>query len=266
MRMPSAYHVPMNAADVSGQCSAQAVAARPQYDGSVIAERTKGELSARCDKEEANFLALNLANDIATGKKTVAEARQYYARAVSDLMAGKKDPYVQKLQFSPQRRTADADRPAPMRRVTLTSPAALRGQDDRPHFDPTAAGFHVREPLQRSVPGELHPGSVRGALQIHLVQQYEETSAAERRELDGDTVLRTFLARCGEGEHQALRALDLDVLASHLDDGIVAASSDREPAADARVELRPYDGGRVSGKQKAGETLRPEPRSEDALG
>ncbi len=117
MRMPSAYHVPMNAADVSGQCSAQAVAARPQYDGSVIAERTKGELSARCDKEEANFLALNLANDIATGKKTVAEARQYYARAVSDLMAGKKDPYVQKLQFSPQRRTADADRPAPMRQA-----------------------------------------------------------------------------------------------------------------------------------------------------
>jgi hypothetical protein len=88
-----------------------------QYDGSVIAERTKGELSARCDKEEANFLALNLANDVVAGKKSVQEARQYYARAVSDLMAGKKDPYVQKLQFAPQRRTADADRPAPMRQA-----------------------------------------------------------------------------------------------------------------------------------------------------
>ena len=31
-----------------------------QYDGSVIVERTKGEISARCDKEEMNFLALNL--------------------------------------------------------------------------------------------------------------------------------------------------------------------------------------------------------------
>jgi hypothetical protein len=88
-----------------------------QYDGSVIAERTKGELSARCDKEEANFLALNLANDIVTGKKGVQEAREYYARAISDLMAGKKDPYVQKLQFSQQQRTADADRPAPMRQA-----------------------------------------------------------------------------------------------------------------------------------------------------
>jgi hypothetical protein len=88
-----------------------------QYDGSVIVERTKGEISARCDKEEANFLALNLANDVATGKKSVQEAREYYARAIKDLMAGKKDPYVQKLQFSPQQRTADADRPAPMRQA-----------------------------------------------------------------------------------------------------------------------------------------------------
>jgi hypothetical protein len=88
-----------------------------QYDGSVIAERTKGELSARCDKEEANFLALNLANDVAKGTKSVQEARDYYARAIKDLMAGKKDPYVQKLQFSPQPRSADADQPAGMRQA-----------------------------------------------------------------------------------------------------------------------------------------------------
>jgi hypothetical protein len=87
------------------------------YDGSVIAERTKGELSARCDMEEANFLALNLAHDVVTGAKSVDQAREYYARAIMDLKMGKKDPYVQKLQFSPQQRTADADRPAPMRQA-----------------------------------------------------------------------------------------------------------------------------------------------------
>lgn len=32
-----------------------------EYDGSIIVERTKGEVAARCDKEEANFLAINLA-------------------------------------------------------------------------------------------------------------------------------------------------------------------------------------------------------------
>jgi hypothetical protein len=93
------------------------------YDGSVIAERTKGELSARCDKEEANFLALNLANDVVTGAKSVEQARDYYARAITELKMGKKDPYVQKLQFSQQQRTADADRPAPMRQAMEDKPA-----------------------------------------------------------------------------------------------------------------------------------------------
>jgi hypothetical protein len=82
------------------------------YDGSVIVERTKGELSARCDKEEANFLALNLANDVATGKKSVEEARGQYARTIEDLMAGKKEPNVQGLQFAAQRSAADKDKPA----------------------------------------------------------------------------------------------------------------------------------------------------------
>lgn len=85
------------------------------YDGSVVAHRTNGELSARCDKEEMNFLALNLANDVATGKKTVDEARGYYARAAMDFMQGKKDPYTQGLKFEVFRgSTADRDMPAKM--------------------------------------------------------------------------------------------------------------------------------------------------------
>lgn len=83
-----------------------------QYDGSVIAERTKGEISARCDMEEMNFLALNLAHDIATGKKTVEQGRDYYTRAVKEFMQGKVDPYVQKLQFDiPKGNTGDPDIP-----------------------------------------------------------------------------------------------------------------------------------------------------------
>jgi len=56
-----------------------------EYDGSVIVERTKGEIAARCDKEEANFLALNLANDIVTGKKSAKDARKFYAEAVREM-------------------------------------------------------------------------------------------------------------------------------------------------------------------------------------
>ncbi len=83
------------------------------YDGSVIVERTKGEISARCDKEEANFLALNLAHDIVTGKRTVEEARRFYAETIKALMAGQKPAYTQKLQFEmPKGNTADPDKPA----------------------------------------------------------------------------------------------------------------------------------------------------------
>ena len=39
------------------------------YDRSVILERIKGEMSARCDLKGANFLAINLTNDVATGKR-----------------------------------------------------------------------------------------------------------------------------------------------------------------------------------------------------
>jgi hypothetical protein len=40
-----------------------------EFDGSVVAERTAGEVSARCHDEQANFLALNLMHDIVIGAK-----------------------------------------------------------------------------------------------------------------------------------------------------------------------------------------------------
>ena len=60
------------------------------YDGSVIVERTKGEISARCDKEEMKFLALNLADDIVKGRRTVADARAFYAKTAMAAMQGEK--------------------------------------------------------------------------------------------------------------------------------------------------------------------------------
>ena len=84
------------------------------YDGSVIVERTKGEISARCDKEAANFLALNLAHDIVTGKQTVAGARQEYAAQIKAMMAKQPAPYTEGLKFDvPTRNVGFSDEPAP---------------------------------------------------------------------------------------------------------------------------------------------------------
>jgi len=71
------------------------------YDGSVTIRRTDGELSAKCDKEGANFLAINLANDVITGKKSVSEARAFYATTIKEFaLQNKMSPYLESLQFS----------------------------------------------------------------------------------------------------------------------------------------------------------------------
>ncbi|PND17786.1 hypothetical protein CN934_31955 [Ensifer sp. MMN_5] len=71
------------------------------FDGSVIAERTVGEVSARCHDEQANFLALNLMHDIVTGAKSVDEARAYYAKEFVDYRRKKPTPYMEGLRFAP---------------------------------------------------------------------------------------------------------------------------------------------------------------------
>lgn len=80
------------------------------FDGSVVVNRTEGEVSARCHDEQANFLALNLMHDIATGARTAEQARQYYAKEFADYRRKKPTPYMQKLRFSPPGGgTADPD-------------------------------------------------------------------------------------------------------------------------------------------------------------
>ncbi len=71
-----------------------------RFDGSVIVERTRGEIGARCDKEEMNYLALNLAHDIVAGKTDVDEARRDYTTKAAGFMMGKSDPYTEGLLFS----------------------------------------------------------------------------------------------------------------------------------------------------------------------
>ncbi len=86
------------------------------YDGSVILERTKGEMSARCDQEPLNILALNLAHEIATGQKTVEEARMTYGEQAMAFKNDQPARYTERLLFTPPADAAadDPDEPLPM--------------------------------------------------------------------------------------------------------------------------------------------------------
>ncbi len=77
-----------------------------EFDGSVVAERTAGEVSARCHDEQANLLALNLMHDIVTGAKSVQEARDYYANEFADYRRKLPTPYMERLHFTPGNRSA----------------------------------------------------------------------------------------------------------------------------------------------------------------
>lgn len=85
------------------------------YDGSVWFHRTRGELSAQCDVEAMNFLALNLAHDVVTGMRSVDDARAFYAKTAMEFKQGNRSsPYVTGLRFQPDRNAADADKPHTM--------------------------------------------------------------------------------------------------------------------------------------------------------
>lgn len=47
-----------------------------KFDGSIIMDKTRGEMTAYCESEHANIFLLNLAHDISIGKITAQQARE----------------------------------------------------------------------------------------------------------------------------------------------------------------------------------------------
>ncbi len=80
-----------------------------EFDGSIIVDRTRGTIGARCDTEAHNLLALNLAYDIINGKKNAEQARTEFGEIVKAEMSGKKHDYLSKLTFQPMPNAGDKD-------------------------------------------------------------------------------------------------------------------------------------------------------------
>lgn len=79
-----------------------------RFDGSCSPDRTRGEVTVICDKEEANLLSVNLFHDIVTGKRTVDEAKYFLAETEANYTFDNiTSPYLEKILFPPQRYTND---------------------------------------------------------------------------------------------------------------------------------------------------------------
>jgi hypothetical protein len=82
------------------------------FDGSVLIDRTTGELGPRCDHEAFNILTLNLPVEIIESRRSVQDARELYAETAAAYVMGRPAPYAERLLFTPPAQgTADPDEP-----------------------------------------------------------------------------------------------------------------------------------------------------------
>lgn len=79
------------------------------FDKSIQVDRSKAEISSWSQSEPMNYLALNLAEEIITGKRTVDDARDFYSKMQELSQSGKSSPYLNGFVFTKE----DDSRAAP---------------------------------------------------------------------------------------------------------------------------------------------------------
>jgi predicted outer membrane protein len=238
------YHVP---ADKSDELIA--------FDGSVLIDRTAGELSARCDMEEANTLTFNLAHDIVTGEKDADAARQAFGRAEVEFLLGKPPAIMTALRFKSPERSADPDKP-----VIEGSPlppqggAARTADDSKGMSDAEILAFVVAIDLNEimaasdAVKEKINPQTLHFARMLHeehgqnldtalkLAQRLKvtplETPAVEKLQveaaanlaglvrLEGEAFAAAYVGLMAAEHAKVLALIDSQLLAGARDEGL----------------------------------------------
>ncbi len=78
-----------------------------RYNGSIVLDRTKGEMSSFAENEAMNILAMNLANQVMTGMMGSEDARVTFGKETMNYLNGKKTSFTSVLSFGNQFETAD---------------------------------------------------------------------------------------------------------------------------------------------------------------
>jgi hypothetical protein len=94
---------------VNYRVPADKVADLAKYDGSLVVDRTRGELTVHCDNERSNTLILNIADDIVKGDRSVEQALAYHAQVIRGVQIGEPETYPYELRFNPRPSADSAD-------------------------------------------------------------------------------------------------------------------------------------------------------------
>ncbi len=78
-----------------------------RYNGSIVLNQTKGEMSSYAENEAMNILGMNLANQVLSGKMSSDVARVTFGKETMNYLNGNKTAYTQVLNFGSQFNTPD---------------------------------------------------------------------------------------------------------------------------------------------------------------
>jgi hypothetical protein len=122
------------------------------FDGSIHVHRTEGLVGSHCDSEAMNYLALNIAQQIAAKKLNTKQARAAYTKHVTAVMKGEAPELTTTLKFTPDEEiTADPDK-ATIKIGPETTPAPTTPAPT----SPTSPDDTTQPP---TTPGQPTPGS-----------------------------------------------------------------------------------------------------------
>lgn len=72
-----------------------------RFDRGLVIDQVRGTVAAQGESEKYNMLVLNLADEIVTGKRTLAAAQTFFKKTQKAIAAGKKFTYLDEIRFAP---------------------------------------------------------------------------------------------------------------------------------------------------------------------
>jgi hypothetical protein len=100
-----------------------------EFDGSLIVYRTAGQVSASCDNEAANFLAVNLMHEIVEGRLSAVQAREELARQQAAWLADREAPHAQRIAFAVPAESGTGFRDQPVMKEAVARGAIEKVKD-----------------------------------------------------------------------------------------------------------------------------------------
>ena len=100
-----------------------------RYDGSLIVFRTAGQVTASCDNEAANFLAVNLMHEIVEGRMTAEEARKELGEQQAAWMMNRPAPQAEGITFAAPSEADTGYRDEPVMKAPTVRQAVEKAKD-----------------------------------------------------------------------------------------------------------------------------------------